>query len=383
MKYWLCLAATTALAVACTDRPVEPTATPGRPLASNQAVPVYEAIDLGVELASSQVVINNEGVAHGLFVAEDGGTHVFRWADGVFTDLGALPSPSRAGVISPGGTVAGILCPDEFCHPVSQAYSWKAGVVTTLDLGRTFQFGAHVLDVTDDGNVLVGTSEEGAFFFRDGVRHDIMQLLPGRPGDARDMNQRGQVVGFSFAPGYRHFRSYVWRNGEKTMLAEIPFACGSDPSQQCSNAHAFAINDHGDVAGQASDATGSNKAVLWPAGEAPIFLGGFNATLLNNRRQVVVGADLWDNGTRYRIGDDFTQILALNDKGEVTGGQFTFTPDFKVEAFIWRQGTTIELGTGPGTSSRGLALNDLGDVIGYYFGDDFVTKAMIWKRVRE
>jgi probable HAF family extracellular repeat protein len=378
------------VAVACTEQPATAPAAISSSITSMQSAPGYEAIDLGVQLANTNtntIVINNEGVAHGLFVANDGTAHVFRWSAGAFTDLGGLPAHSNVGAISPGGTVAGLICPD-YCNDVTTAYVWRAGKVTLLDLGRTLQL-AGVRNVTDDGTVLVvggvGTSDDIALVFRDGVRLEIPALEPGRPFSVAGMNRRGQVAGYMTVPGYDlgGRRSYLWQNGTMTFLPELaPRACPSDPSLQCSRSSAYGMNDHGDVVGQASDANGSDHAVLWPSKGAPIDLGGFIATMVNNRMQVVVGDELWDNGTRRQVGslDGFgSEIIDLNDHGAVTGG--SRTPDFKVHAYVWQDGTLTELGTPAGAQSRGISINIRGDVIGYYFGSDFVTKAMIWLKV--
>ena len=334
-------------------------------------------------LFRSRVAIDNDGVAHGVFVADDGTAHVFRWNTGVFTDLGALPAGANVGAISSGGTVAGLICTD-YCSSVTTAYVWRAGEVTPLDLGKTLQF-ARVVDVTDDGTVLVlggvGTSNDVAFVFRDGQRFEIAALEPGRPFATMAMNRHGQVAGYTTAPGYAAgaWRAFVWENGTMTFLPELgPGACSFDPSLQCSRGEPFAMNDHGDIVGQATYANGPTHAVLWPSKGAPIDLGGFIATLVNKRTQVVVGTELWDDGNRQPINGS---AVALNDHGAVTGG--IWTPDFKTHAFVWDDGVATDLGTGPGDRSWGLSINIRGDVIGYYLGPDFVPMAMIWLKANE
>ena len=379
-KYWLFTAPLAVLAAACADQPATAPTADTSPTAIIQSAPAprYQAFDLGVQLAGSPV-IDNEGVGHGVFVAGDGTSHVFRWSAGVFTDLGALPS--GASVMSPGGTaVAGFIC-NEYCNPITTAYVWRAGVVTLLDLGRTFQTG-RVIAVTDDGDVLVlggeNPNDDVALVFRGGNRFEIQSLQPGRPFGVSGMNRRGQVAGFTTAPGYDSFRAFIWENGTMTFLPELgPGTCSYDPNRQCAGGRPFAVNDHGDVVGQATYANGPTHAVLWPSSGTPIDLGGFFATLVNEHEQVVVdNTSLWDNGNRQSFDGG---AIALNDHGVVTGG--VFTPEFKSHAFVWDAGTFTDLGTGPGDNSRGLAINIRGDVIGYYFGSDFVTKAMVWLKV--
>jgi probable HAF family extracellular repeat protein len=165
-----------------------------------------------------------------------------------------------------------------------------------------------------------------------------------------------------------------------TFLRELGVGpCPFDPARECGDGSPFAMNDHGDIVGQARSADGSTHAVLWPSKGAPIDLGGFIATLVNEHEQVVVdNSSLWDDGNRQSFDGG---AIALNDHGVVTGGRFT--PEFKSHAFVWDNGTFTDLGTGPGDNSRGLAINIRGDVIGYYFGSDFVTRAIVWRKVQK
>src|SRR6266581_4865549 len=85
-------------------------------------------------------------------------------------------------------------------------------------------------------------------------QYQIVDLgsLGGDTSEARAINARSQVVGFSqTSSGTKH--AFVWENGVMSDLGTL----GGDYS------NAVAINSRGDIAGVSTDATGSMRAVLW------------------------------------------------------------------------------------------------------------------------
>jgi len=79
--------------------------------------------------------------------------------------------------------------------------------------------------------------------------------LPGREAsEANDINDRGQVVGFSRTASYSDHHAFLWENGEMTDLGALP---GTDRSE------ASDINNRGQVVGYGITASGDFHAVLW------------------------------------------------------------------------------------------------------------------------
>jgi probable HAF family extracellular repeat protein len=140
---------------------------------------------------------------------------------------------------------------------------------------------------------------------------------PERPGvSALSINNRGHVTG----------RNFIYRNGELEIL-DLPgdFASGS------------AINDRDQIAGE---------SVEVPFGPTHVFL--------------------WDKGSVQFIGTPdgtFLGFNPLNDRGEVVG--IHRFDEGEGRAFLFRQGSLIDLGMLPGgRTSAATAINNHGVIVG-------------------
>ena len=228
-------------------------------------------------------------------------------------------------------------------------------------------------------------------------RFEIVDIgaLPGAeesehfPGSiAGDVNNHGQVVGQSHAPGGQ--RPILWSRGTGLLdLGEPPGGSGG----------AYAINNRGEVVGAASSASGYS-GFYWSRSTGMIEIpslspgGSRNPSDINNRGVVVGSANvngqqqsmpgshafMWTPGGGIRDlgalpgGSDST-AAATNDHNEVAGyGNGDGVED--LVAIFWdRDGTPWNLDEVTNAASQGwhlqqaFGLNDHGDIVGWGYHD--------------
>ena len=220
-------------------------------------------------------------------------------------------------------------------HPVVAAAPRYA--VTNLGTlpGWSLTSAAHAINETGG---IVGAADNQAFLYRDGVMIDLGNLENRNNGIATplDINDSFQVVGVSRAePGIHH--AFLWEDGVMTDLGDFGF--GGD-------SQARGINNHGVVVGRA------------------------RAADLEMHTFAYQGDGLIDTGTG---GGRFANAMQVLDDGTTVGYSETseslsksiYAPDLEYHAFIFRDGTAVDLGTLGGTSI-GESINIHGQVTGYY-----------------
>lgn len=350
----------------------------------------YDAIVLAIP--GSNIIpraIDDHGVVHGTYRDDQFVTHVFRWDDGVVTDLGTMPSTLHVlRAMSPSGLGAGFIRACDGCDHARAAFLFENGAVTELPVGGSGEVIIH--EITDAGDV-IAIVRSSAVIWIDGVMQDLGSLDPVNPQvQPLGINRHQLVVGSTGATGHRYYRGFLWDDGTMTALALIggDQPCPDDPRQLCSRNFAEDINDHGDVVGFSTDADLVEQPVIWRRGGAAEDLGIPNAYpfFINNRRQVLLGAFpnwyFWDAGSVQTIGTlggSFRVVRGFNDRGEVTGT--SSLADGSAHAYLWRDGHMIDLGTAPGAqTSEGLFLNERGDVLGVWYTPEGDQRAMVWLR---
>jgi len=217
------------------------------------------------------------------------------------------------------------------------------------------------------------------------VRYRLEQL-PHRPGiDDRagsvGINSRGAIAG--------HFVSspvFLWTARGRVIEAET-----TDPTLQ--RLEARGMNDRDQVVGFSTfedvDTILTTHGFVWTSGrviDMGDLPGGANASFATdiNNRGVVVGSSytelgrravLWEHGNLEVIGPSGFDTVAINDRGTVVGMLFG------VGAVTWREGEMRVLpGQSPYTACcLAVDINNRGTVVGI-FSNQTVTQTIVWPR---
>ncbi len=312
-------------------------------------------------------------------------SHTFQWQNGVMTDLGVLPggASSASNWISASELIAGLsengeIDPLISGFPELRAVLWQNGEITdlgTLEGGNESvanavnsrgQVVGLALNTIQDANSMVGLGfQTRAFLWQNGIMQDL-GTLGGPDAMALRVNERGQIVGWSYT--------------STTPCPTQAFAC-----------------------------TGNGLALttgtfLWQNGKM-VDLGSLGgvctlASGLNNRGQVVGLSDLvgdltfrpflWDRGVLTDLGTfgGSGNANAISEAGDVTGWSDTRNePASPLEvgplhAFLWKNGTMSDLGTVDGDScSFGFSINSKDQIVGSSAATCIFTtpRAFLWE----
>jgi probable HAF family extracellular repeat protein len=248
-------------------------------------------------------------------------------------DLGALrqDGESWAFGVNEAGQVAGLSL---FDVPDRQMTGVRMSAGQITDLGR-LEGGlyAWAWAINDAGHV-AGTSNrvivfnDQTFAYRyDGTELILLDQLSTNVGtEAFDINSAGVVVG-SASPGPPLINTQVPVRWDGTQVTRLDDLGGF-------NGYARAINDHEDIVGAAELPSGPMRACLWRDGAAS------------------------DLGTLGGRGSD---AFDVNDAGQIVG--WAHDAAGVERACLWEDGAAADLGT-LGTSSRALAINESGWIVG-------------------
>lgn len=200
-------------------------------------------------------------------------------------------------------------------------------------------------------------------------------------GAAWDLNDGGHVLLTQAFP----FVGFIWDDGELTEL------CQSSLSTRCMT-EPVALNEIGQAVGVGPcSIQGGQCPSLWSNGNVtPLTLAPGVATDINDGTQVVgywnepfvrAHGFIWEAGVRTDLGslgsDTNTRGLAVNNLGQVVG--ISATDAGNQHCFIWEDGTMTDLGTLGGNECRPNDINDLGQVVGLSKTETGELHAFLWE----
>lgn len=260
--------------------------------ASTQAVTTYQFTNLGslgndVAYATD---INNSGMVTGYSQQRNPSReHAFLYSNGSMTDLGALGA--------------------------SSTYDSRG-----LAINASGQ-------VTGRADVPGGTTSSWHAFVSSGGSMTDIGTLGGNNSWGNDINNSGQVTGYSLSSGNTLQHGFLYSGGGMTDLGTLggTYSVGSG------------INNVGQITGH-STITGDSyyHAFVYSSGA------------------------MTDLGT---LGGNFSVGSGINDSGQVAGYSY-ISGDSAYHAFLYSAGTMSDLGTLGGTVSKGQGINALGQIVG-------------------
>ncbi len=283
---------------------------------------------------------------------------------------GRVPAAATETMIpNPTSTITTSDLPMAPCTLTTLPLPATMGKFTALGQATTDPTGKYVLESFFDENT-TGPVQVRIVLWHDG----IAQVLPVPTGGAGGIavNSSGTVIGGEgFSPGHVPFQPpWMYADGQLTYLDDTGLV----------EATPDAINSVGDIAGTATDATGSLTAVIWPGGQPNHFIAvpgsrnGFIFAITDDRTLVghlPAGPTVWrPTGSTWthqtlRSGtpDPDAEILAIQGDhmvGVANYYGYTF-------AVAWTAGATTPSYVGPATVATelsGVAVD--GDAVGYF-----------------
>lgn len=290
----------------------------------------YTVTDLGTlgGDSSEALDINNKGQIVGFSTTSQGYEHGFFYSDGLMTAIrpfGNYNQSSRAIAINDNGQVCGTA---SIKNGGSHAFLYSNWVKTDLGtLGGSYSVGA---GINNSGQVCgisyVSGTSEAPFIYANGTMTNL-----GISGFARDINDNGQIVGYAPNSSSGILYPFLYSDNVKINLGSLGGSGGA----------AMAINNSGQVVGQAGTSEDLTHAFLYSEG-AMIDLGTF--------------------------GGNYSTAWGINSNGQVVG--LAKDADSSDCAFLYSGNKMINLNTliDPTcgwTLYSARAINDLGQIVGY------------------
>ncbi len=310
-------------------------------------------------------------------------SHAFQWHAGVRTDLGALTDgmSSQANWISASGLIAGVSENGEIDPlipglPELRAVLWRNGGITDLGtlpsggyesfamaLNNRGQVVGEALNTVPDDSSMVGpgflTTQTRAFLWQNGTMQDLGTLGTGTDAMAQFINERGQIVGWSYTSSAPNTSCPFF----------LPLASGSFIWDEKNG-----MRDIGNLGGTCAIATGVN--------DQGIVIGD------NVDDNIIERGFLSDNGSIKDLGGTIggtqTTAEAVNQAGEVVGTG-TLAGEVSFHATLWKHlGKITDLGTvDQDPCSFPSSINARTQIVGASLPGctfDNNTRAFLWQR---
>ena len=292
----------------------------------------WTLIDLGTlgGPGSYGAAVNDGGQVVGCSDTASGGIHAFIYENGSMRDLepASGSANSCALAVNTNGAAAGRSSTGELVV-------WSSGSVTRLgvqgDVGGI-----------NGAGVVVGTYKSGeanrAFVYRNGVFADLGELGSGAFSSAAAINERGQIAGTSNGRAFLH---------DGATMRDLGTLGGG-------SGNAKGINDRGEVVGMASTGHAQPAPFIYDGVMRELPGPSYSAAIaINNRGQVVGSGEgiygyLIENGQLTRL-DTISAVAAkgwrhleptgINNRGWIVGTGFNANGDTR--AFLLVPGEAV------------------------------------------
>lgn len=281
------------------------------------------------------------------------------------TNLGAIgPSVTLYIDINNAGQVATTITG---ATGLDEAALWSNGAWQSLSPGAS----STGRGLNDLGHVVGSTEVNGttvATLWKNG-KAELLQGFPGEPSAANDINNAGQIVGYSTRSEHFGGPMHVqWNNGQPSYLPGIAsgFGWASD------------INEAGQIAG-ASRTARFHSAARWDDGnvtelDAPYTYG--SALGINSHGTVVGNSDgkgaIWSKDGTLILDQFSGELHDITDTGTAVGFGYFPNPDGYVRALLYQDGEIFNLNdlivgdrAGLGVLRGAFAINEGGQIVGF------------------
>jgi probable HAF family extracellular repeat protein len=267
----------------------------------------YQVIDIGpTPWVGDEVAahINASGEISWWQATPDHAMHAFLWNNGLLEDIGT---------------------PDGYVSSISSSLNAHGETVGWAVSGK---------------NLVDSRATTHAFVYSHARMIDL-NTLGGRDSKAKDINEAGEVVGWSKVSDVSS-HAFRYRGAKLEDLGTLPGGTYSA---------ANAINAQGLIVGTAETATHLVHAVVW-----------------SNKGIIDLGT--LPGGSRSRA-------LAVNDRGDVVG--FSEAEGSETHAFLYSDGRMQDLGSLGNDPIRANAINNRGQIVGGSNVTVFVRHAFVWE----
>jgi probable HAF family extracellular repeat protein len=190
------------------------------------------------------------------------------------------------------------------------------------------------------GNAITKLGDQQAFVYSTGTGFKDLGTLGGPNSSANSINDKGQIVGYSYTTSPAVFHAFLYQNGVikdlGTLGGQISFAT--------------AINASGEITGNSTNAEGKRHAFLYVHNK--LIDLGFPTIPANTKAGESSGTALNEKGTVVGV----YSYLDLKSPGDVSHDI--------LRAFRYDGVRFIDLGTLGGGNAQAHGINKAGDIVG-------------------